>query len=262
MNTKPQINQYMNFWNKADIDGLMSMYAPEMIYHDMPSGEVIAFKDLRNHLSKTFAFNAGITLKLNEAVFPDESSAFIYWTQTLSTDDGRKAAQVNGVELIVFRDGKIVSIHEFYDYQGVEPEAVTETRDALSDQMTKLGLSDDMTATIASQIKQFFSQDEPFLDPDLSLTTVSEHLGHTRNQVSFVLNKVLNQTFYDLINQHRVQHVIQQMSSVETRRSILEMAINAGFNSMSGFYNAFKRQTGMSPVQFQKSKLDSEENQD
>lgn len=260
MNIEDQITQYLTYWNKADVDGLMSMYDEAILYNDMPSGEVIHFGDLKDHLSKTFTFEDEQSWNLNEAVFPDRSSAFIYWTQTIATETKRKVVQINGVELIVFREGKIVSIHEFYDYGNQDAEPVSQpSRDPAADQMTKLGLTNEMTREIAQQIERHFTEDAPYLDPDLSLTSVSKRLGHTRNQISFVLNNVLEQTFYDLVNQRRIEHVIEQMSSSTTRRSILEMAINAGFNSMSGFYNAFKRQTGMSPVQFQKTNLSSDD---
>lgn len=260
MNIEDQITQYLSCWNKADVDGLVSMYHETALYHDMPSGEVILYPDLKEHLSKTFTFEADQSWNLNEAVFPDTSSAFIYWTQTIATGSNRSIAQINGVELIVFREGRIVSVHEFYDYGNRDPEpASPPSRDPAADQMTKLGLNEETTKEIGVQIERYFKVDEPYLDPDLSLTSVSKHLGHTRNQISFVLNNVLEMTFYDLVNQRRIEHVIQQMSSIATRRSILEMAINAGFNSMSGFYNAFKRQTGMSPVQFQKTNLSSDD---
>jgi len=65
-----------------------------------------------------------------------------------------------------------------------------------------------------------------------------------------VINHVLDKTFYDLINSHRIDHAIDKMSSPENNFSILELGYDAGFNSVSGFYNAFKKQTEKTPAQY------------
>lgn len=258
MSIKSLVDNYMSFWNQADIDGIMSMYDESMLYHDMPSGEVIAYGDLKNHLSNTFGIgpNQELELELLDAIYLDEKSAFIYWKQSLPPAGSKNVTHFKGVELIVFTRDKITSIHEYYDYlqQGSDAQTTT-SKDTGSDQMTKLGLTDSLTKDIADSITHYFDNQSPYLDPELNLTKVSDRLGFTRNQVSYVINNVLDQTFYDLVNVRRINHVIDQMSSGPTHPSILEMAINAGFNSISGFYNAFKKQTGMSPVKFQKSRL-------
>lgn len=256
MDIKELVDRYLTFWGEANIDGLISMYDDNMVYHDLPSGEVILYGDLMNYLSRTFAFGADQKLELKEAVFLDGGSAFIYWTLSFATEDRGKIIGVNGVELIVFRSEKIISIHEFYDYQGFGTDTLGISRkEANIGQLTKLGLTDELMESIGDEIVRYFDEQRPYLDPELNLTKVSERLGHTRNQISYVINHVLDQTFYDLVNERRIDHVIRQMLSSNSRRSILEMAINAGFNSMSGFYNTFKKQTDMSPVQFQKANL-------
>ncbi len=63
---------------------------------------------------------------------------------------------------------------------------------------------------------------------------------------------MLDKTFYDLVNGMRINHVIEKMSSPDSRLSLLELGFDAGFNSVSGFYNAFKKQTGMTPAQFKR----------
>lgn len=253
MNLKEYVDKYLAYWNQADIDGLMSMYATSMLYHDMPSGEVIAYEDLKNYLNNTFSFGANLPLELKDAVFIDDKSAFIYWIQRFAAGEQDKIAQINGVELIVFSSEKIISIHEFYDYKGIGLDAPGGVdKDTTDDQMTKLGLTDELIKSIGQEITAYFDQRNPYLDPELNLTKVAAHLGYTRNQVSYVINHVLDQTFYDLVSSRRIEHVISHMSLADSNSSILEMAIGAGFNSMSGFYSAFKKQTGMSPVQYQK----------
>lgn len=248
------VARYLEFWDQADIDGLISMYNPAMQYHDMPSGEVIDYPDLKHFLTDTFAHKTDQHLKLKESVLLEGNSAFIYWTRTFVATDTQRKVTVNGVELIVFRDGAISSIHEFYDFRDAdaEPASVQEKGTHL-EKMTKLGLNDAMIQQLASELTDYLDQDKPYLLPELTLATVSKHLGYTRNQISFVINHVLDRTFYDLVNARRVDHVIAKMSSNDQNLSILELGFDAGFNSVSGFYNAFKKQTGMTPAQYMRS---------
>ncbi|PCI34439.1 MAG: hypothetical protein COB54_01230 [Alphaproteobacteria bacterium] len=247
------VSRYLDYWDQADIAGLVSMYDPAMQYHDMPLGQVIDYRDLKQFLTDTFAHKTDQHLKLKEAVFLEENSAFIHWTHSFFTRDTGRKVIMNGVELIVFRAGKIISIHEFYDFgeNGSEPLQAPEKGTHL-EKMTKLGLTDDMMQQMSRELSGYLDRERPYLEPDLTLATVSDHLGYTRNQVSFVINHVLGRTFYDLVNRRRIDHVLAKMSSAEPDLSILELGFDAGFNSVSGFYNAFRKQTDMTPAQYKK----------
>lgn len=248
------VARYLDFWDQADIDGLMSMYDPAMQYHDMPSGEVIDYSDIKQFLSDTFAHKTDQHLKLKESVFLEGNSAFIYWTRSFIANDTNRKVTMNGVELIVFRSGSICSIHEFYDFRDTSLEPISSPEKGTHlEKMTKLGLSDDMMQQLASELTDYLDRNKPYLLPELTLTTVSVHLGYTRNQISFVINHVLDRTFYDLVNARRVDHIIEKMSSNDQNLSILELGFDAGFNSVSGFYNAFKKQTGMTPAQYMRN---------
>lgn len=248
------VSTYISHWQQADVDGLMSMYSERMTYHDMPSGVVVEYNDLHSHLSHTFVIEAGQRLELNDSVYIDDRSAFIYWTQVLETPGREQGIRINGVELIVFEEGKIVGVHEFYDYQGTGVESLPVGESGPSDdQMSKLGLSEENCGSVASEISELFETARPYLNPDLSLNLMAESLGYTRNQVSFVLNHIMSTTFYDLVNRARVEHVIETMKQSGQTYSIVEMAVAAGFSSTSGFYNAFRKVTGMTPIAYQKS---------
>lgn len=250
-NIEKLVEQYLTYWNQSDIDGLVSMYAGNMQYHDLPSGEVVDYVDLHQFLRDTFALQEDQQLKLNQSSFIEGNSAFIYWTHSfISVDTGRNA-KVNGVELIVFKDGLINSIHEFYEFQTTGSVYMPLSgNDAHREKMAKLGLNEDISKQLAKELLNYLDRDKPYLEPDLTLATVSEHLGYTRNQISFVINHVLNKTFYDLINGYRIDHAIEKMSRAEQNISILELGFDAGFNSVSGFYNAFKKQTDKTPAQY------------
>jgi AraC-like DNA-binding protein/ketosteroid isomerase-like protein len=247
------ISTYLRYWEQSDIDGLMSMYDENMTYRDMPSGDVIEYTKLKQFLTNNFTNEKDQQYKLKDSVFVEGNSAFIYWLQSFSIAETGKNVKVNGVELIVFREDKIISIHEFYDYRiSALEEASSPVEGSHLEKMTKLGLDRELMQKIADETIHYFDEQKPFLEPDLNLTMVSNKLGYTRNQISYVINHVLDRTFYDLLNGRRIDYVMQQMSATKPNPSILEMAINAGFNSVSGFYSAFKKHSGMTPAQYQR----------
>ncbi len=248
------VTRYLDFWRASDIDGLMSMYHPDVSYHDIATGDVADYSQVRILLTDSLAPEKNLRVKLKELIYVENSSALINCQLTFSMANSNKKVDVNGVELIVFSNEKVISVHEFYDYQvAANEDDHSSPGTANVDKLTKLGLTETQVATIATEIKEYFDSEKPFLEPDLNLHSMSEKMGYTRNQISYVINHVLGRTFYDLVNGRRIEHVIQQMSSNHSRQSILEIAINAGFNSVSGFYSAFKKSKGMTPAQYQRS---------
>ena len=247
------VKRYLTYWKQADIDGLVSMYDSTMQYHDLPSGEIIDYKDIKNYLKETFALKTNQQLDLQDSIFVEGDCAFIYWLQRFSSTGTNKEVKINGVELIVFHNGKIASIHEFYDYRDTPFDDISESMEGLhSEQMIKLGLEEKQLQQIAAEINAYFDDESSYLDPELNLRRVSEILGYTRNQISYVINHVLGYTFYDLVNTKRIEYVTKHMKN-GTNLSVMEQAINSGFNSISRFYSAFKKYTGMTPAQYQRS---------
>jgi AraC-like DNA-binding protein len=61
----------------------------------------------------------------------------------------------------------------------------------------------------------------------------------------------LNQNFFDFINFYRVQEVKTRLNDpAEKHLTFVALAQEAGFNSKSAFYAAFKKHTKMTPSQF------------
>ena len=66
-----------------------------------------------------------------------------------------------------------------------------------------------------------------------------------------VTELVLCISFYDLINDYRVETVKQKMRSSESRQfTLLALAFDSGFKSKTSFNRVFKQKTGMSPSQY------------
>ncbi|HDV4130537.1 TPA: AraC family transcriptional regulator, partial [Pseudomonas aeruginosa] len=112
-------------------------------------------------------------------------------------------------------------------------------------------LSAKQLSLLARDLEHYFQQAQPYLDPDLDLTQVANATGYTRNQISYLLNQVLGLSFYQYVNQTRLQHLLGQLSG-ELPGRVDELAFAAGFNSLSAFYRCFRQHTGQSPREYLK----------
>ena len=76
------------------------------------------------------------------------------------------------------------------------------------------------------------------------------------NHVSQTINAGLQTTFFDYINQRRVEAAMKLMQSdASSREAILDIALEVGFNSTSTFYNAFRKVTGQTPGAYRQRML-------
>jgi AraC-like DNA-binding protein len=63
-----------------------------------------------------------------------------------------------------------------------------------------------------------------------------------------VVNHKFEMGFRDLLNSYRVNRVKKRLSGLSgSKASMLDIALESGFNSQASFYRAFKKQEGMSP---------------
>ncbi len=127
-----------------------------------------------------------------------------------------------------------------------EPEFTSpSTDDEDTDKYARSALSKDQAERIASRIESAMRDDALYLDANLSLEKLSRHVGALPNMVSQTLNELMESAFYDYIAHWRVEAAKPRI--LLGQDSILTISLDAGFNSRSTFYSAFKRETGMTP---------------
>jgi AraC-like DNA-binding protein len=107
---------------------------------------------------------------------------------------------------------------------------------------------------LIEKLRQYMQNERPFLDPELSLSTLSKAIGLNRNQLSQLINTGIGENFYDFINQYRVEEVKKLMLDPQKRNyNLLGIALEAGFKSKSTFNLIFKRFTGLTPTEYKKN---------
>lgn len=94
-------------------------------------------------------------------------------------------------------------------------------------------------------------QEKIYLDPELSLSLVAKRLNISSTYLSQLINTLSNHNFSDFVNLYRVRDAkIKLLDPEFSCYTILSIGLEAGFNSKSAFYTAFKKHTGSTPTQF------------
>jgi AraC-like DNA-binding protein len=92
-------------------------------------------------------------------------------------------------------------------------------------------------------------REHPWLDPELSLASLSRSLGMAPRELSRAINAVERLGFKAYINKRRVDEAKALLLS-RPDDSILDIALESGFNSKSAFNRAFKELCGETPSGF------------
>ena len=122
------------------------------------------------------------------------------------------------------------------------------------DKYKKARLPDTVLHDVKQRLLKVMTDQRPYLECELTLPQLAELVGCTTNHLSQVINEGVQKTFFDFVNFYRVEEVKRQLVDPEkTKLSILTLAMDAGFNSKSAFYSAFKKEVGVTPGQFRKS---------
>jgi len=137
---------------------------------------------------------------------------------------------------IVFRAFRLAPTHTFFGepkYQNLNQKDESNLKD------------------LHTSVKSAISEEKLYLDPKLNLSKLSDKTGISQNQLSQYFNIGLNSTFYEYINEQRLNHVEKLFRNGDYKAyTITGLAFESGFNSKTTFYKAFKDKHNITPSEF------------
>ncbi|MEQ8927937.1 MAG: helix-turn-helix domain-containing protein [Fulvivirga sp.] len=117
----------------------------------------------------------------------------------------------------------------------------------------KSGLTKDGFDSLKVRLNQYLTETKPYLNSELKVQDVAIDLNVPSYQISQVVNEGFNKTFFDLINEYRVDEFKRNLNDQSLDHlSLLGIAFESGFNSKSSFYKIFKSHTGLAPSEYKK----------
>ena len=85
----------------------------------------------------------------------------------------------------------------------------------------------------------------------ISLADIALKLGYDYNYMSRYFKNTFNMTFTDFVNIYRLETAIKLLE--DTKKSIITVALESGFQSVRNFNSFFKANTGKSPSEYRKT---------
>lgn len=83
---------------------------------------------------------------------------------------------------------------------------------------------------------------------DICLDNVAKQFGYSKSRLSHLFQRQLRLTFTDFLNALRCRHAAALLCTQSS--SVVTIAENVGFHSISTFYRVFKKHYGVSPNEY------------
>jgi AraC-like DNA-binding protein len=100
-------------------------------------------------------------------------------------------------------------------------------------------------------LKEAMDSEKLYLDPELTVTKLADHLAISPKLISAVLNGQLKKGFSGFVNEYRVAEVKEKMLHPgNSHITLAGLARDSGFNSVATFQRAFKASENMTPKEF------------
>lgn len=111
---------------------------------------------------------------------------------------------------------------------------------------------DQKTLDVIEQKLSIIIEKELFLNPNFTLEEAAKELKVTKHLLSQYVNEILGKSFSSLVKEYRIEKA-KRLLETEKNYTIESLGYDSGFNSKSTFFTAFKKATGFTPAEYQKS---------
>ncbi|BCE00248.1 AraC family transcriptional regulator [Marinicellulosiphila megalodicopiae] len=203
--------------------------------------------ELANFHPKTFSWIKTLLL-FNVIIWSLKLIAYFndYWMSVSFIADTLIVMLIYVIGLAQWKNPGIFQVKLEIDEPEHPPKQKTESNKT---QESNFQLDHDTRASILSAAKNILINEQRFKDKDLNLQTLAQLVGVSQHHLSESINQNAGCNFYQLINQHRVDFVCEQLKNNHDLK-VIDLCFEAGFSSKSTFNSVFKKYTQLTPSQF------------
>jgi len=131
------------------------------------------------------------------------------------------------------------------------PISIPSTQETDSNETPKNTLlTDEQILYYEKLFEESMKTDKFYLDPEITISKLSELLNIPKHHCSFFLNQTANKSFRSYINHYRIKYFLELHSMHSKELTNEALSVQAGFNSRNTFIAAFKKETGYTPTEY------------
>jgi len=254
------VESYFDAWNHCDPKAVADHLAADGVYCDVPQNAQRTHDELIGYLRKFFSESKHRYELIGEILTSKDTVAFQYQIRPLEdASEGESETMLRGAEFMTLHGDAAMTITDYYDMPGVSRPthlARLTSREIQGPKYAKSGLSNAQLLEYKIRLEEVMRSQQAYLRSDLTLPKLAEAIDCSVNHLSQVINSGCGMSFFDYLNQFRVEHAKCLLSNLEGQvDAILNVAFTVGFNSNSAFYAAFKKCVGQTPAQYRRSQL-------
>ena len=112
---------------------------------------------------------------------------------------------------------------------------------------------DPRAGAVEARLRQLMQDEALYRAPALTIGQLARRSGYPEYLVSSVINRRFGATFWEWINQLRVDAVRMRLDDPAESRTLLDIAYDCGFTAKSTFNSAFKRRIGRTPSEYRRT---------
>ena len=155
------------------------------------------------------------------------------------------------VLFFVMRQSTLFSVNERKLVRDLFPEP-SDAAASIEPKYSKSSLDAATRNRIKRKLREAMVTSRLYRDSRLTLRGLCRQIKENPHYVSQVINQSLGASFYDFINSYRVENA-KQMLLAPPGKTVIEIALEVGFNSKSTFNAAFRRYAGTTPTEYRKA---------
>ncbi|MDB5268472.1 MAG: hypothetical protein JWP58_1512 [Hymenobacter sp.] len=161
--------------------------------------------------------------------------------ETPSVEAAGQPASANALPLV----GNVTAVAEASEVSADAPKQVGAA--ASNEKATANALAPELHPW-RTKLLALMAEDQPWLEPELSLAELAHRLRTNTSLLSHVINTGCGQNFNDFVNRYRVAEAERKLQDPRLAHySLVGIALESGFNSKSTFNRVFKKLTGRTP---------------
>jgi len=150
----------------------------------------------------------------------------------------------------------VAVIFYFLGYRGFQQAPIFATaseKETVHRKYERSSLNREEALQYKQELIDLMNQEKMYSDPSLTLNDLASELAVNRNLLSQIINEEIGQNFYDFVNTYRINEIRERLKYKDSNDiPLLQLAMEAGFNSKATFNAVFKKVTGKTPSAYKK----------